>query len=99
MVIPGGRRSVLAAMALLAIGFGGGFLAARLSPHATALSSAEPHSGGFAWPLFSKLRAADAPRATPQKPDDFAVWTSRLALANSGPSACIRMSRPLDSRR
>src|SRR6202012_1740534 len=53
----------------------------------------------FAWLFFGKLRAANAPRAAAPKPDGFAVWTSRLDLAKSGPSACIRMSRPLDPRR
>ena len=99
MSSPVGRRAVLAAIALLAVGFGGGYLTARLGPaKPTTGASASSRSSGFAWPLFGKLRAADAPRALPPKPDGFAVWTSRLDVAKSGPRACIRMSRPLDPR-
>src|SRR5580693_2728543 len=97
---PVGRRTILAALALLAVGFGGGYLTARLGaakPASGALANSTP--SGFPWSMFGKLRAADAPRAPPQKPDGFAVWTSRLDLTPSGQSACIRMSRPLDPRR
>jgi len=91
---------VLSAIALLAVGFGGGFLTARLSSSKiTSPSASTSGPSGFSWPLFGKLRAADAPRALPQKPLGFAVWTSRLELAKSGPSACIRMSRALDPRK
>jgi uncharacterized protein YfaS (alpha-2-macroglobulin family) len=93
-----GRRTVFAVgLTLLALGFGVGFLTARLgSPKAGATSAS---SAGFAWPFFGKVRGADAPRAAPARPDGFAVWTSRLDLAPSGPRACIRMSRPLDARK
>jgi alpha-2-macroglobulin len=100
MPSPIGRRVVLAAIALLAVGFGGGFLTARLSSSRVVTATAPAsRPSGIAWPLFGKLRAADAPRALPQKPAGFAVWTSRLDLAKSGPSACIRMSRALDARK
>jgi uncharacterized protein YfaS (alpha-2-macroglobulin family) len=98
MANPIGRRAVAAAVAILAVGFGGGFLTAKLvsprvaSPGVTA-------ANGFAWPFFGQLRAADAPRAAPKKPDGFAVWTTRFDVQPAGPRACISMSRPLDPRR
>jgi hypothetical protein len=103
MQIPGGRQTILAAVALLGVGFGGGFLTARLAAprKAAALAAGGPasSSSGSDWPFFGKPRAADAPRAAAKKPDGFAVWTTRLDLQNGGPRACIRMSRPLDPRR
>src|SRR4051794_10862332 len=96
---PLGRRTTLAAVALLVVGFGGGFLTARLAAPKHALGAATPASGGFAWPNFGRLRATDAPRALPKKPDGFAVWTSRFDVQASGPRACIRMTRMLDPRR
>jgi uncharacterized protein YfaS (alpha-2-macroglobulin family) len=100
MQIPGGRPTILAAVALLA-GFGGGFLTARVStpPAAPIAPQAAPASSTFDWPLFGKPRAADAPRAGVQRPEGFAVWTTRLDTQNGSPRACIRMSRPLDPAR
>lgn len=91
----------MAAVALLVVGFGGGYLTARLAPPKpmVAARSASGPSSGFDWPLFGRPRAADAPRAAPQRPDGFAVWSSRLDLQPSGPRACVRLSRPLDARR
>ena len=95
-----GRRTIIAAIALLVVGFGGGFLTARMAPPApTSGAPASATSSGFPWSMFGKPRPADAPRALPPKPDGFAVWTSHLDVTASGPSACIRMSRPLDPRR
>jgi uncharacterized protein YfaS (alpha-2-macroglobulin family) len=97
-----GRRGlVVAAAALVAVGFGGGYLTAHLASGAKpgAPASALAATSGFAWPFFAKPRPGDAPRATPQKPDGFAVWTSRLDLKPQGPSACIRLTRALDARK
>ncbi|HWE99202.1 MAG TPA: alpha-2-macroglobulin [Caulobacteraceae bacterium] len=94
-----GRRTALAALALLALGFGAGLLTARLFGPPQTSTTALAASGGFTWPFFGKLRPADAPRAAPQRPEGFAVWTSRKDLQPSGPRACIRMSRRLDPRR
>jgi uncharacterized protein YfaS (alpha-2-macroglobulin family) len=92
-----GRWTIAAGLILLALGFGGGFLTARLAgPKGTASTAS---GASFAWPFFGKVRGADAPRAPPAKPDGFAVWTTRLDLAKSGPSACIRMSRTMDARK
>jgi hypothetical protein len=94
------RQTVLAALALLVAGFGGGFLTARLSSsHSTSGPSATVTTKGVFWPLFGKPRAASAPRAAPRRPDGFAVWTSWLDAKAPGGGACIRMSRPLDPRR
>ncbi len=81
----------------MAIGFGGGFLAARLLP--SPAHTASPLSTGFAWPFFGKPRAANAPRAGAPKPDGFAIWTTRIDTSRADPLACVRMSRPLDPRR
>ncbi len=95
-----GRRTILAAIALVTLGFLGGFLIGRIRPTtATSTTPALSQSSGFSWPLFGKLRTADSPRAAAQKPDGFAVWTSRLDTAKPGAAACIRMSRPLDPRK
>jgi hypothetical protein len=96
------RRSlVVAAAALIAAGFGGGYLTAKLASGARpgAPASALAPNLGFAWPFFAKPRPGDAPRATVQKPEGFAVWTSRLDLKPEGPSACIRLTRALDARK
>jgi hypothetical protein len=94
------RRTALAALALLAVGFGGGLFADRLmTPGSASAVGAQASQQGFAWPLFGRPRAADAPRAAAPKPAAFAVWTTRLDTQGSAPSACIRMSRPLDPRR
>lgn len=95
-----GRRTVIAALALLVVGFGGGFLTARLAAGGPAAgNAATATASGFPWSMFGKLRPADAPRAPPPKPEGFAVWTSRLDVTAAGPRACIRLSRPLDPRR
>src|ERR1700754_2788294 len=99
MPIPGGRQAILAAAALLAAGFGGGYVTARLmGPHAESSTApqAAPAASAFDWPFFGKPRAADAPRAAVQKPAGFAVWTTRLDTAGGSPRACIRMSMALD---
>jgi uncharacterized protein YfaS (alpha-2-macroglobulin family) len=94
------RQAVLVALALLIVGFGGGFVTAKLAaPKPASPIAAAADAGGFNWPLFGKPRAAGAPRAAPRRPDGFAVWTTRLDAAKPGASACIRMSRPLDPRR
>ena len=97
---PTGRQAILGAIALLAVGYGGGFLTAKMGPSRPAAGAAAGQSSsGFDWPLFGKPRAADAPRAAVKKPDGFAVWSSRLDLASGAPKACIRMSRPLDPKK
>jgi uncharacterized protein YfaS (alpha-2-macroglobulin family) len=98
MPIPGGRQAILAAVGLLVAGFGGGFLTARLvSPRTIATApQVAPATSTFDWPLFGKPRAPGAPRAAVQRPEGFAVWTTRLDTQNGSPRACIRMSRPLD---
>ena len=94
------RLRAAAVVALLAIGFGAGLFADRMmagGPGATPLAQAS--GGGFAWPFFGHPRSAGAPRAAPPKPAGFAVWTTRLDTRTTSPSACIRMSRPLDPSR
>jgi uncharacterized protein YfaS (alpha-2-macroglobulin family) len=94
------RFRAAAVVALLAVGFTAGLFADRMmsaSPGATP--SAQAGGGGFSWPFFGHPRAADAPRAAPPRPAAFAVWTTRLDTHTTSPSACIRMSRPLDASR
>src|SRR4051794_6323795 len=100
MQIQKGRQTLLAAVALLAAGFGSGLLTAKLASHtSTRTEPAQAAAGGIDWPFFGKPRDAAAPRGAVKKPDGFAVWTTRLDLKPQGPSACIRMSRPLDPRK
>jgi len=100
MATPVTRTTVLAALALLVLGFGAGLFTAKLtSPHGLSPARAGAGSSGFDWPFFGKPRDANAPRALPRKPDGFAIWTSRLDDRTPGASACIRMSRPLDPRK
>ena len=84
-----------AVAAALAIGFGGGLMAAKWT------GGRGP--GGFAaedlgapWRLFGHPRPAGAPRAGQPRPDGFAVWTNRVDTSGPQPLACIRMTRPLE---
>jgi uncharacterized protein YfaS (alpha-2-macroglobulin family) len=98
MPTPVSRTTILAAVALVVVGFAAGFLTSNLfSPHRS--SAAQVGASAVDWPFFGKPRAAGAPRALPRKPDGFAVWTSRLDAKAPGASACVRMSRPLDPRK
>jgi uncharacterized protein YfaS (alpha-2-macroglobulin family) len=103
MQLPVGRQAILAAVALVGAGFGGGFLTAKLTPQRAAaptLPAAAPAgSTGFQWPFFGKPREAGAPRAPEHRPDGFTVWTTRLDLTGGSPKACIRMSKALDARK
>ena len=90
------RGAITLAGAALVLGFGGGYLAARVAPPASRAPGAPV---GFAWPFFGHPRAADAPRAGVRKPDGFAVWTTRIDTAGPQPRACVRMTRPLDPTR
>ena len=93
-----GRGAAAVVAAAVALGFGGGFLTAKVAPsHAGPAEAGAP--GGFAWPFFGKLRAANAPRGGAKKPSGFAVWTTRTDTRGAEPLACIRMSRPLDPER
>ena len=90
------RRAAALAGVALALGFGGGFLAARMLPAPAHVASGPT---GFAWPFFGKPRAADAPRAGVPKPDGFTIWTTRIDTSRADPLSCVRMTRPLDPRR
>jgi uncharacterized protein YfaS (alpha-2-macroglobulin family) len=88
-----------AGLAILALGFGIGFLAAM------GLGGAFAHRGGAgvgvetasdAWSLFGKPRAAGAARRGIVRPADFAVWKTRLDSSGGQPLACVEMSRDLD---
>ena len=96
--LAGGQRTWIVA-GLIAAAFAAGFGLARLTAAPPATPVAQAARDGTAWSLFGKPRAADAPRAAPRKPDGFTVWTSRLDSRGTAPSACIRMTRPLDPRR
>ncbi|MDQ2860732.1 MAG: alpha-2-macroglobulin family protein, partial [Pseudomonadota bacterium] len=88
------RTLAAAVIAALVVGFGGGFLVAR-----GAGGSAPPQAAGgqnWAWALFGKPRAANAPRQGVAKPAGFAVWKTRLDTSGAQPLACIELTRPLD---
>ena len=99
MANPVRRVAAIAAATALAIGFGGGFLAAKVLPGGAKTPGAQAADSGFAWPSFGKPRDPRAPRAGVKKPEGFAVWTSRLDTSRAEPAACIRMTRQLDPRR
>jgi len=95
---------VLVAAAALALGFGGGFVAATALPGLMGGGGGGP-AGSTAsettvkaapWSLFGKPRGANAPRRGIPKPEGFAVWKTRLDTSRSEPLACIEMSKPLD---
>jgi uncharacterized protein YfaS (alpha-2-macroglobulin family) len=92
-----GLRTVAAAVALVVVGFAGGFLAATVLPKTSAGAAvAQASADGVAWPFFGRPRAASAPRAQASRPEGFAVWTTRVDTRGASPSDCIRMSRALD---
>lgn len=93
-----GRVSVVAAALVAIAAFGGGALATGLIQsltHPAAAPSAQAVSGP-GWSLFGKPRPADARRRGIPKPEDFAVWRSRIDTSAAQPRACVQMSRPLD---
>jgi uncharacterized protein YfaS (alpha-2-macroglobulin family) len=100
--------AIAGAVGLVAIGFGGGWLAAKGAPGAafggSSYAGARGGGGnvgtepaGFRWFGVGKPRAPGAPRAGAHKPDGFAVWTNRIDTSGAQPVACIRMTRKLDS--
>ncbi len=93
------RNLIAATILALVVGFGGGLLTAKvLGPHAPSSATAISADGGL-WSLFGHPRAANAPRRGVAKPDNFAVWQSRVDTSGPTPLACIQMSRPLDPAR
>jgi uncharacterized protein YfaS (alpha-2-macroglobulin family) len=83
------RRLVVAACAVLLVGFLGGWLAAKTSEHFHG-------AGGFFGVSFGHPRSADAPRRGLPKPDGFAPWRQRVDVQGSDPKVCIEFTRPLD---
>ena len=102
-----GPGLAIGAAALLALGFGGGYVTANggipgLGGSRAGGSVAEAPKegrtpGALPWNLFGKPRAAGAPRRGIPKPEGFAVWRSRIDTSANEPKACIELSRPLDS--
>jgi uncharacterized protein YfaS (alpha-2-macroglobulin family) len=91
------RGAVIAAGITLLLGFGGGYLTAKVAgSHAHSGAAADT---GFSWPFFAKPRAANAPRQGVRKPDGFAVWTTRIDASHADPISCVRMTRLLDPRK
>ena len=88
------RATGAAIVATLLVGFGGGFLTAKVLPKGGAGPEAE--RSNFAWPWFGKVRDAKAPRAGATKPEGFAVWRTRVDTSGAEPLACIEMTRPLN---
>jgi len=95
------------AAAMLALAFGGGYVAATTGIFTGGKSGPEGSvatvekngrsPGALAWNLFGKPRGANAPRRGIPKPDGFAVWRTRLDTSASEPKACVEMSRELDA--
>ena len=87
----------LAAAGALVVGFGGGFAAGKADEWFGGGRPAGAESvKGQAWALFGKPRGANAPRRGIPKPEDFAVWRTRVDSSGQDPLACIRMSKDLD---
>src|SRR5580698_2470016 len=88
-------RRLVAAIAAVILGFGGGFLLAKgIDGGLFGVASATGNGG--VWGMFGHPRAANAPRQGEVKPDGFAVWKTRFDTSGSDPLACIKMTRPLD---
>ncbi|HYF22899.1 MAG TPA: alpha-2-macroglobulin [Caulobacteraceae bacterium] len=87
------RALVLGAVGVLAVGFGGGFLAAKASENLRFPSFFQ--SAG--WTPVGKARGADAKRRGLPKPEGFAVWRQRVDTSGANPRACVEFTRPLDA--
>lgn len=104
-----GPTAAIAAAAALALGFGGGWVAAKGGDLFAPSSSQGPAGsvadvaangrtpGALPWNLFGKPRSAGASRRGIPRPDGFAVWRQRLDTSGSEPRACIELSKPLDA--
>jgi len=96
----------IVAAAALALGFGGGWVAASgglpflggTGPNTSVASASKDGRtpGALPWNLFGKPRGANAPRRGIPKPEGFAVWRTRLDTSAAEPKACVELSRPLD---
>ena len=100
------RVLIAAAVAIAALGFGGGALTMRLADSHRLLTSglaapgqAAPADHGFSWPFFGKPRSASATRAAPPKPEGFAVWKQRIDTSRPDAVGCVELTRPLDPAR
>lgn len=92
------RNLIVAAVAALAVGFGGGyFLSEAVSGRGPAAAAGQ--SREFAWGLFGRPRAADAARPGDPRPEGFAVWRTRTDTSTAEPRQCVRMSRALNPQR
>lgn len=85
------KRLVVAACAVLILGFTGGWLAAK--------GSEGLQGGGAPWAGFGHPRNAGAPRAGLPKPEGFAPWRQRVETTGADPKVCIEFTRPLDPSR
>ncbi len=91
------RNAIVAAVAALAVGFGGGYFVSEAvggGPSATEAGSSAPRE--FRWNLFGRPRDADAARPGPRRPEGFAVWRTRTDTSRPEPAQCVEMSRPLN---
>ena len=86
------RRLVVAACAVLGLGFAGGWLAAKTSEGFHLPAAAVGTS-------FGHPRSATAPRAGLPKPEGFAVWRQRVDVSRADPKVCVEFTRPLDPSR
>lgn len=81
MASPVKRAAAITAGAALAVGFGGGTLAAKVLPAGAKAPGAQAADEGFAWPLFGKPPDPRAPRAGVRKPEapryGPRAWTPR----------------------
>ena len=99
------RTLIAAAIAALAIGFGGGFLAANGLPNGLFGNPGQTTTGnvqaahGQPWSLFGHPRSSTAPRRGIPRPEGFTVWRTRLDTSGGQSLACVEMSGPLDPTR
>jgi len=90
------RNLLVAAIAALVVGFGGGFLLAKGVDGTLGFHAPAKTPGASLWSMFGHPRDANAPRRGIPKPEGFAYWKQRIDTSGAQPLACIEMSKPLD---
>src|SRR5690242_20070535 len=95
------RSMIVAILAAVVAGFGGGYVAANIghSDWFGGRAGVGRAVHGQPWSLFGHPRAVNASRRGAPRPEGFAVWRTRLDTSGGQPLACVEMSRPLDPAR
>lgn len=93
------RNMIVAAVAALAVGFGGGYFVSNMAGGNAGGGADGGRPGASSWSLFGHPRDANAARPAERRPDGFTVWRTRTDTATAEPRQCIQMSRPLNASR